>query len=1611
MTHQTTQDIRHELRSTRLRLFLAMAAIGAVVFLGAGIAIYRVATAQVRDHVDELLDRSTNTLHDLVETSARTSIRSLLRGTVETIEDQAYQELALVERGEISLATARANIAAHADKVTIGETGYFYILDESGLVIHHPHPAVQGTVQSDFAFVREQMQRRVGYLEYAWRNPGEAEPRPKALYMAHVPELGWILSATAYTEEVANLIEIEDFRERVLSHRYGPSGYAYIIDYHGRIVVHPHLAIGERHPALQPGSPIFDDLMAERDGTVEYAWRNPGEDAPRTKLVQYRHINDMQWIIGASLYPDEVYRPVGQMLHILIVALGLALCAFFALSWWLSNRIAGPLRTIVAGLQSGGHGQFTVRLPDMGTSEFGYLATNFNRFMERLEQYDSALRETLEQQRRSELSLGRSRQMLQTVLDSIPVAVAWRDRDGIIRGCNREFARQADRENPEEVVGLSDGDLPWAEQAPDLRARDRRVLEHGQPEADFELTIPGDGGAPLSVLASIVPMRDEHDLINGVLFAGLDITARKQLEASLQRAIRMESVGQLAAGVAHDFNNALTGIIGAAELLAERAEAGSRSATLSQTILRAGERAATLIGKLMAFSRDTAAMRITVNVHELIADAVDLARHGSDPRITFATRLEARAAVVEADPALLQNAVLNLCLNARDAMQQGGQIRIETADVVLDTENCADLPFAVEPGPYLRLQVIDTGTGMPSSVAEHIFDPFFTTKAPGQGTGLGLASVRETIVEHGGAIQVDSALGQGSRFSIYIPVTGVLPQAPETPSTDAPGGGSVLVVDDDPTTRDVTAEMLRAEGYEVAVATCGRAALELVAERSQAIDAVVLDILMPDMNGEDVHTGLQALRADLPVIIATGYAGEGAIDRLIDRGVAGVLRKPYRRRDLLDLLHGTISQASEDTATRRIDEREREALNHDTTRATDPTLCVDTPVVELHVGRSGLDVALKALLEDRGYRVVEPGVAGPVRLRVCEWSPERRLSTPPAGDAYCIVLLPRRYHAEVDAVLAAGADDCLLLPFPLDLFAARLDIAEHVMEINRQRQLAESALRRSEGALRLAQRVAQVAYFRYDPDNDSFTASRDAFRDMLDLDDNGPITRSAVFARILSSDRSCVADLIEDLLAETGPDQGEADLRIARPDGGLRHLHLIAERTRTSDGERAVEGSVQNVSDLRRMERELRQQEERLRLAVEAAGLGLWNYDTRNKTASGDKHWREMMGFPLDGGAIPIERWSERIHPDDRAQIQQSAQRFLESGDGFELEFRIRFDDGSERWQYTSGSAIETDAAGRVLRALGVQMDVTDRVRHREELEIMVARRTRALKQQIAARERAEQDALQQQRQALQADKLATLGALVSGVAHEINNPTHFINLNLPVLQGIWKDAAPLIDAQAADRPGLRLRGLPWRIARDRVPTMITDIIGGAQRIEQIVAELKHFARPDSDRAPVPVELSAVVEAGLTLLAPTVRKHTDRFEVALAPLLPQVLADPTRLEQVIINLVQNACQALTRRDALVRLAIEANADAVTITVCDEGCGIPAENLPHLTDPFFTTRQSEGGTGLGLAISERIITSYGGRLTITSNPGAGTTVRIVLPAMKSERSPPSGDSHG
>jgi signal transduction histidine kinase len=262
--------------------------------------------------------------------------------------------------------------------------------------------------------------------------------------------------------------------------------------------------------------------------------------------------------------------------------------------------------------------------------------------------------------------------------------------------------------------------------------------------------------APLLMLSTLIR---ERDLAEGV---------RRQLEERLRRSEKMEALGQLAGGIAHDFNNLLTGILGNADYLRSTAPADSETAEVAADILASASSAAELTRQLLTFSRQAPQERVLVDLHAIIDAVGRLLEHSIDRRITIHHRLEAKRATVHGDPSQLQNALLNLALNARDAMPEGGEIRLSTATAVLDADACEAHSEPLEPGPFLQLTVTDTGVGIPAELQERIFEPFFTTKGVGRGTGLGLASVYGSVRHHGGTVTVASTPGQGSSFSILL---------------------------------------------------------------------------------------------------------------------------------------------------------------------------------------------------------------------------------------------------------------------------------------------------------------------------------------------------------------------------------------------------------------------------------------------------------------------------------------------------------------------------------------------------------------------------------------------------------------------------------------------------------------------------------------------------------------------------------------------------------------------------------------------------------------------------------------------------------------------------
>jgi polar amino acid transport system substrate-binding protein len=281
-------------------------------------------------------------------------------------------------------------------------------------------------------------------------------------------------------------------------------------------------------------------------------------------------------------------------------------------------------------------------------------------------------------------------------------------------------------------------------------------------------------------------------------------------------------------------------------------------------------------------------------------------------------------------------------------------------------------------------------------------------------------------------------------------------------------------------------------------------------------------------------------------------------------------------------------------------------------------------------------------------------------------------------------------------------------------------------------------------------------------------------------------------------------------------------------------------------------------------------------------------------------------------------------------------------------------------------------------------------------LSRQVALRTTALENEVLQKNRALHELEVRQQQLIQADKLTSLGVLTSGVAHEINNPNGLLLLNLPLLKKAWVDALPILQEQYRQQGDFKLGWLNFSRMRHEIPQMLDEMQQSAGRIKRIVEDLKDFARQDSAALDELVDLSQVAEAALRLVDNSLKKATDVIHIDLADGLPRFRGNAQRIEQVIVNLLLNACQSLTQRSAAIRLRTASAAEGVLLEICDQGCGIDPEHLAKLTDPFFTTRRESGGTGLGLSVSAGIVKDHGGRLVFTSTPGQGTCVQLILP---------------
>jgi two-component system, cell cycle sensor histidine kinase and response regulator CckA len=494
--------------------------------------------------------------------------------------------------------------------------------------------------------------------------------------------------------------------------------------------------------------------------------------------------------------------------------------------------------------------------------------------------------------KRAEEAIRASEQRFQVFMDNSPAIAFMKDEDGRHLYVNEPFARCFGRPHAE-WIGKRDIDL-WPEDvAIRLRENDLAVLA-GDRMVEFEEVVPTPDGKPHHWLVFKFPFCDPS---GKKVLAGMaiDTTDRKQLEDQLRQAQKMEAVGQLAGGVAHDFNNLLTVISGYSELLQHHLSEDETLRKHAEQIKIAGDRASALTRQLLTFSRQQVLRPVALDLNVIVTNLLDMLPRLIGEHIELHATLDRQPTFVKIDPGQLEQVLLNLAINARDAMPGGGTLTIETSNVTLDEAACQRLG-TITPGAYVQLTVCDTGCGMDAATQTRIFEPFFTTKGLGKGTGLGLATVYGIVTQSRGAISVNSAPSRGATLTAYFPKSEAERDSPnERPmvTEPQPGWETVLVVEDQQSVRGFVRNLLMLNGYRVLEAEDGAEAMRICRQHPGEIQLVITDLVMPGMSGRQLAERIAQEQPDVKVLYMSGYTDDSVVHAGVAQAGMAFLQKPF----------------------------------------------------------------------------------------------------------------------------------------------------------------------------------------------------------------------------------------------------------------------------------------------------------------------------------------------------------------------------------------------------------------------------------------------------------------------------------------------------------------------------------------------------------------------------------------------------------------------------------------------------------------------------------------------------------------------------------------------
>ncbi len=518
-------------------------------------------------------------------------------------------------------------------------------------------------------------------------------------------------------------------------------------------------------------------------------------------------------------------------------------------------------------------------------------------------------------------NLGDRQALFNVFMNHLPALAFIKDSQGRYLYINSACKEMLKME-PEEIIGRSDCDLWPDDTAKVLCLNDAQIITDNQVYSAIEPVMVG--GEQHHHLVTKFGIRNDQQppLLGGIAFDMTEKVRAEEENANLEQQLiqsqKMEAIGTLAGGIAHDFNNVLAAIMGYVELAMFDAPPGSKVQGELEQVLKATHRASELVRQILTFSRKTGQERQSLDPKPLVTEVLKLIRATLPTTIEIRQHLETDGAQLEANATQLHQVIMNLCTNAAHAMEESGGI----LEVRLDRRDLAGVQAGlsgVSTGRYMEIEISDTGHGIAPSLKHRIFDPYFTTKAQGKGTGMGLAVARGIVQSHGGAIDVESEPGKGTRFRVLLPISAAGPTASGVERQPLPRGReSILFVDDEPVLVDMGVEMLKRLGYQAVGCDKALSALNLFQKNPHRFDLVISDTTMPNLTGDTLLARMLAIRSDLPTILCTGYSEQMTPEKASAAGISALLMKPLSIKDLAHTLRNTLDARGQHCPDRRL---------------------------------------------------------------------------------------------------------------------------------------------------------------------------------------------------------------------------------------------------------------------------------------------------------------------------------------------------------------------------------------------------------------------------------------------------------------------------------------------------------------------------------------------------------------------------------------------------------------------------------------------------------------------------------------------------------------------